>query len=226
MNLNSSVMVRNLGLCEYRHVVESMRSWTRRRTPSTVDEIWTLQHLPVYTRGISCREKPRQMKKRIALIDSDRGGQITYHGPGQLVFYPLLDLRRLGLGVRDFVTLIEETVIDFLCQHEILGNVKEGAPGVYVFGAKVAAIGIRVQKGCTYHGFSVNVDMDLTPFGSIDPCGYADLRITQLKDVGISGGIDQVWRQLIERLTKRLCYKDVRYSAIRNANLGNPSIHL
>jgi lipoyl(octanoyl) transferase len=166
------------------------------------------------------------MKKRIALIDSDRGGQITYHGPGQLVFYPLLDLRRLGLGVRDFVTLIEETVIDFLCQHEILGNVKEGAPGVYVFGAKVAAIGIRVQKGCTYHGFSVNVDMDLTPFGSIDPCGYADLRITQLKDVGISGGIDQVWRQLIERLTKRLCYKDVRYSAIRNANLGNPSIHL
>ena len=123
MNWHTSIIVRNLGLCDYPPVMEAMRIWTCRRTPSTLDEIWMLEHLPVYTRGVSCRDKPRKLRKKIELIDSDRGGQITYHGPGQVVVYLLLDLRRLGLGVRKLVALMEQTAIDFLREHKIDANV-------------------------------------------------------------------------------------------------------
>ena len=226
MNWHTSIIVRNLGLCDYPPVMEAMRIWTCRRTPSTLDEIWMLEHLPVYTRGVSCRDKPRKLRKKIELIDSDRGGQITYHGPGQLVVYLLLDLRRLGLGVRKLVALMEQTAIDFLREHKIDANVKEGAPGVYVSEAKVAAIGIRVRKGCSYHGFSLNVDMDLAPFEFINPCGYADLKVTQLKDLGISVGVGQVRQQLIECLARTFRYRDVRYTDMSNTQLEKLSVAL
>jgi lipoyl(octanoyl) transferase len=143
------------------------------------------------------------------LIDSDRGGKITYHGPGQFIFYLLLDLRRLGLGVRDLIHLMERSVVEFLHEHKIASMIKAGAPGVYIAESKVASIGIRIVKGCSYHGLSVNVDMDLTPFNFINPCGYADLSVTQFKDIGIPIGTEEVWPQLIEHLTRQLCYQNV-----------------
>tara|TARA_Y100001934_G_C12317135_1_gene758077 strand:+ start:882 stop:1532 length:651 start_codon:yes stop_codon:yes gene_type:complete len=206
-------MVRNFGTSQYRPVADYMRRWTENRSDSTLDEIWIVEHPPVYTRGVSSRDKPRQKGGEIALVDVDRGGKITYHGPGQSVFYLLFDLRRLKLSVRHLIRIVQLTVIEFLASYEIFGNMREGAPGVYVGDAKLAAIGIRIRGGCSYHGFCINVDMDLSPFDFIDPCGYVDLRVTQLKDLGIEIGTQQVVQAIIERLTSKLSYGEVLYSA-------------
>jgi len=205
----SSVVVRHLGRCEYQPVMEAMRGWTRQRSSSTVDEIWLLEHLPIYTRGVSCRDEPRCLTGEVPVVDSDRGGQITYHGPGQLVVYLLLDLRRLGLGIRDLVSLIERIVIGLLGEYAVEATNEPGAPGVYVSGSKVAAIGFRIHRGCCYHGLSLNVDMDLSPFQSIDPCGYAGLQVTQLRELGFTVAFARVRQQLLDRLIAELRYSQV-----------------
>jgi lipoyl(octanoyl) transferase len=145
----------------------------------------------------------------VPVIDSDRGGQITYHGPGQLVVYLLLDLRRLGLGIRDLVSLIEQIVIGLLGEYAVEATNKPGAPGVYVSGSKVAAIGFRIHRGCCYHGLSLNVDMDLSPFKSIDPCGYTGLQVTQLRELGLTVSFARVRQQLLDRFIAELSYSQI-----------------
>ena len=189
--------------------MEAMQGWTRQRSPSTADEIWVLEHFPVYTRGVSCRDEPRCLTGEVPVVDSDRGGQITYHGPGQLVVYLLLDLRRLGLGIRDLVSLIERIVIGLLGEYAVEATNEPGAPGVYVSGSKVAAIGFRIHRGCCYHGLSLNVDMDLSPFQSIDPCGYAGLQVTQLRELGVTVAFARVRQRLVDRFTTELRYRKI-----------------
>ena len=189
--------------------MEAMRGWTRQRSSSTVDEIWVLEHFPVYTRGVSCQDEPRSLTIEIPVVDSDRGGQITYHGPGQLVVYLLLDLRRLGLGIRDLVSLIERIVIGLLGEYAVEATNEPGAPGVYVSDSKVAAIGFRIHRGCCYHGLSLNVDMDLSPFQSIDPCGYAGLQITQLRELGVTVEFARIQQRLLDRFTAALRYSQI-----------------
>jgi len=195
---------RRLGIRDYAATVDEMRSWTQARAPDTADQIWFLEHEPVYTQGVSCSESVRDGDTDIPVVKSDRGGQITYHGPGQLVAYMLLDLRRLGLGVRQLVSLMEASVIEVLDQFGLEAVVRPGAPGVYINGEKIAALGLRVRSGCCYHGLSLNVDMELEPFSRIDPCGFADLGVTSLKGQGLSVNVDEAADALQEILEIRL----------------------
>ena len=162
-----------------------MRAWTDDRDSNTVDQVWFLEHFPVYTQGVSCDARPIDERQGIPVIKSDRGGQITYHAPGQLIAYFLFDLKRRKLGVRKLVSMIEQATIMMLAELGLTANTKEGAPGVYIAGEKIAALGLRVRAGCSYHGLSINVDLDLDPFLNIDPCGYQDLKVTSLRDHGI-----------------------------------------
>jgi len=197
------IVVRELGLCDYLTTWERMRCFTNDRNDLTPDEIWLLQHHPVYTQGQGCSAQPSGHAD-IPVVHSDRGGQITYHGPGQLVVYVLVDLRRLRSGVKSMVQLLEQTVIDYLAELSISARRIAGAPGVYVRHKKICALGLRVRRGASYHGLSLNVDMDLLPYRSIDPCGYRDLEVTQLKDLGVSIPLEQVQRGLAQRLTSEL----------------------
>ena len=160
-----------------------MQAFTAARTAETPDEFWVLEHPPVYTQGQAGRPEHLLHATDIPVIRTDRGGQITYHGPGQLVIYTLVDLRRRGYGIRELVRRMEQAVIDMLAAHNIVGERLNGAPGVYVGGAKIAAVGLRVKRGCTYHGLALNVDMDLTPFTAINPCGFPGLGVTQCHDL-------------------------------------------
>jgi len=191
--------LRRLGRSEYLPTLEAMRSFTSGRTEATPDELWLLEHPPVYTLGQGASHEPPA--NGIALIRADRGGDITYHGPGQLVVYTLVDLARRGIKVKQFVTLLEQAVIDFIGAG---AERRPGAPGVYVSGAKVAALGIRVRQGRAYHGLALNVDMDLSPFDAIDPCGYPGLAVTQLRDLGIPGPVDAVADRLAALLVERI----------------------
>jgi lipoyl(octanoyl) transferase len=173
-------VVRDLGLADYRRVFDAMRSFTDARGAGRVDEIWLVEHPPVYTLGTNNREPPLANPDGIPVIQSDRGGQITYHGPGQLVAYTLLDLRRRGWGVKRLVQALEQTAIDLLAAHGVAGARRAGAPGVYVAGRKIAQLGLRVRRGASYHGLSFNVQMDLRPFGHIHPCGYVGLETVDL----------------------------------------------
>lgn len=181
-----------------------MREFTSTRDADTPDEIWLLQHPPVYTAGLACRPEHLPRRAGIALERIDRGGQITYHGPGQIVMYTLLDLARRGLQVRALVGLIEQAVIDTLAHFDVTGQRKRGAPGVYVDGAKIAALGLRVRKRGAYHGVALNVDMDLAPFLAIDPCGYPGLAVTQARDLGIAASAEELGERLAARLTQLL----------------------
>ncbi|HET7688509.1 MAG TPA: lipoyl(octanoyl) transferase LipB [Candidatus Macondimonas sp.] len=173
--------VRDWGLAPYPLVWEAMRQYTDQRDTHTPDALWFVQHPPVYTLGMHARPEHVLAPRDIPVILSDRGGQVTYHGPGQWVVYPLLDLRRLGLGIRSLVNALEQAVIDLLAGYGIKAHARREAPGVYVDGAKIAALGLRVRRGCCYHGLALNVDMDLAPFAGINPCGYADLAVTQVR---------------------------------------------
>lgn len=198
---------RERGIVEYRQAWREMRAFTDQRDAGTVDEIWLLQHFPVYTRGTSCRARPRGVPapgKAIALVHSDRGGQITYHGPGQLVAYVLLDLKRRRTGPRALVERLEEAVIELLGEYGLAGERQPGAPGVYVDGAKVAALGLRIRRGCSYHGLSLNVAMDLSPYAAIDPCGYRGLAVTQLRELGVGDGLEAVQRRMRAALARQL----------------------
>jgi len=201
----TSLVVRELGLCEYETTMVSMQTFTNRREKHTQDEIWLLQHPPVFTRGVSCRQLPnRLLPSTMKVVDSDRGGQITYHGPGQLVVYLLLDLRRRQLGVRSFVSLLETVIIDVLGQHGLEAGRRPEAPGVYVGGAKIAALGLRVRSGYCYHGMSLNIDLDLTPFSWIDPCGYAGLAVTSVVEQGVTTSIESIQLSVLRELQSGL----------------------
>ncbi len=202
---------RRLGVVEYSATLQAMRRFTDRRDSQTVDEVWLLQHHPVFTQGISCRLRPRPGADHIPVVATDRGGQITYHGPGQLVVYLLLDLKRRELGVKRVVHLLEEAIVSLLGDYGIDAHRRERAPGVYVSEAKIAALGLRVRRGASYHGLSVNVDMDLGPFRFIDPCGYGGLEVTQLRDQGVALGVDTVGAQLLSLLAELLGYLDVEF---------------
>jgi lipoyl(octanoyl) transferase len=175
--------VRRLGLQAYLPIWHAMRYIADHPERERGDELWLLSHKPVYTLGQAGRQERVLNAGGIPLVQTDRGGQVTYHGPGQLVVYLLLDLKRRGLGVRGLVDLIEQSIIDTLFDFGVSGNTRRAAPGVYVDDAKIAALGLRIRKGRSYHGLSLNVDMDLTPFDSIDPCGFAGLKVTQLADL-------------------------------------------
>lgn len=199
-----SPIIKQLGLVDYLPTYEAMRRFTTERSATSADEIWTLQHRPVYTTGLAGRAEHSPRSGTIALEATDRGGQITYHGPGQAVVYLLLDLSRRGLKVRQLVHLAEQAVIDLLADHQIAAARVTGAPGVYVGGAKVAALGLRVRKGCCYHGIALNVDMDLSPFGAIDPCGFPGLRVTQTRDLGIRTNTDALAERLAAKTVELL----------------------
>jgi len=199
-----SIGTRQLGLSDYRDIWGRMQAYTEGRDGDAADEIWLLQHYPVYTLGLAGRREHLLDPGDIPVIDSDRGGQVTYHGPGQLVAYVLLDLRRHGLGIRALVRLLEQVLIDLLAEYDIAAGRRAGAPGVYVGGAKIAALGLRVRRGCSYHGLALNVDMDLEPFSRIDPCGYPGLAVTQMRDCGCDAGLEAVSRRLLQHLQAAL----------------------
>jgi lipoyl(octanoyl) transferase len=179
-------IVKRLGRADYLPVAAAMREFTARRRADTADELWIVEHPPVYTLGVGAdpAHGPRGASA-IPVVRCERGGEITYHGPGQAVLYTLVDLARRGLGVRAFVALLEQAVIDLLAEHGVDAQRRAGAPGVYVAGAKIAALGLRVARGRCYHGVALNIDMDLAPFAGIDPCGHPGLRVTQARAFGI-----------------------------------------
>jgi lipoyl(octanoyl) transferase len=177
-------VVRRLGLVEYEPTWRAMQRFTEERTAATPDEIWFLEHPPVFTLGVNASRAHLLTPGDIPVVQIDRGGQVTYHGPGQLVVYPLLDLKRLQLGIRDFVTALERSVIDLAAQFGISAECRRSAPGVYVAGRKLASVGVRVRHGGSYHGLALNVALDLAPFRRINPCGYPGLEMTQLSELG------------------------------------------
>ena len=201
-----TLRVRHLGRADYQTVHEAMQAFSAQRLAHTQDEIWFVEHDPVFTLGLN--SKPRHLINTgdIPVVQSDRGGQVTYHGPGQLVMYVLLDIKRLGLNVQQLVHSLEATVISWLSDHEIQAQARGDAPGVYVDGAKLAALGLRVRRGCSYHGLSLNVDMDLEPFSRINPCGLVDLPVCQLSDLGVHQSIHTVARGLLSHLAEILGY--------------------
>lgn len=195
------MIVKRLGLVEYAPALEAMRAFTAGRDAGTPDQIWLLQHPPVYTLGQAGRpEHLLQNPAAIPLVHIDRGGQITYHGPGQLVAYLLLDLHRRRLKVRALVWLMEQAIIDTLADYGLAAERKDGAPGVYIGGDKIAALGLRVKNGCSYHGLAINVDVDLAPFGWINPCGYEGLKTIRIRDFGVDAGVDEVGERLLAHL--------------------------
>jgi len=208
MRAGGGTIVRTLGRTEYEPTWRAMQAFTAARTPDTPNEIWLTEHSPVYTLGLAGRREHLLRDNGIPAIKVDRGGQITYHGPGQLVVYLLCDLRHLNLGIRALVRTIEGAVVEWLDSLGISAYGKPAAPGVYVRAsgveAKIAALGLRVRNGCTYHGVAVNVAMDLAPFADIDPCGYPGLAVTQLADLGVARTVDAAGTELAPILAARL----------------------
>ena len=198
------IFVRRLGLAEYLPTFQAMQDFTSARGPQTPDEIWMLQHPPIYTYGLAGRSEHLPLKPEIPVLQVDRGGQVTYHGPGQLVLYLLLDLKRRNTRVRALVTKMEQAVIRLLENHGVQAESRRDAPGVYAGSAKIASLGLRVKRGCCYHGLSLNVDMDLSPFSMIDPCGYRGLEVTRTKDLGIGESADRLGDELVMILKETL----------------------
>jgi lipoyl(octanoyl) transferase len=202
MLVAEKILIREFGTAEYQPTVEAMREFNARRGADTPDELWLLEHPPVYTLGLAA--DPAHGPKAgggIPVLQVERGGEITYHGPGQVVLYTLVNLARRGIKVKQFVAMLEQSVID------LIGGRAErrlGAPGIYVAGAKLAALGIRVSRGCAYHGLALNVDMDLSPFSAIDPCGYPGMKVTQTRDLGIGEDKETLGRKLAAILAGKL----------------------
>lgn len=197
---------RRLGLVDYEPVLESMRTFTDQRDESTPDELWLLQHPSVFTQGQAGKAEHVLAPGDIPVIQVDRGGQVTYHGPGQCVIYLLIDLKRRKMGVRDLVTLIEVSIVELLAAHGVEAAPDASAPGVYTGGAKIASLGLRVRRGCTYHGLSLNVDMDLEPFQRINPCGYQGLSVTSMAQLlpAATPRVDPVGEELLAIIASRL----------------------
>jgi lipoyl(octanoyl) transferase len=201
-------VIRTLGVTAYEPTWQAMRAFTDARTPASADEIWLTEHPPVYTLGLASRREHLLRENGIPVVKADRGGQVTYHGPGQIVAYLLFDLRRANRGVRDMVRRIEAAVITWLADLGIEAYGKPAAPGVYVMRdgveSKIGSLGLKVRNGCTYHGVAVNVDMDLSPFHDIDPCGYPGLAVTQLADLGVPRTVERAGREFAPFLARHL----------------------
>ena len=199
MTIVDDLVVKRLGQVAYLPTLEAMRRFTSERSATTPDELWLLEHPPVYTLGQGAAAV--QVANGIPVLGADRGGEVTYHGPGQVVLYTLIDLGRRGIKVKVFVRLLEQAVIDLIGPQAAR---RAGAPGVYVEGAKIAALGIRVTRGRAYHGLALNVDMDLAPFAAIDPCGYPGLRVTQTRSIGLAGTPAQIGERLVQSVVAHI----------------------
>jgi lipoyl(octanoyl) transferase len=217
---SETLIVRFLGQKSYDISWQAMQAFTQTRTHETPDEVWLLEHSPVYTQGQNGKPEHLLNPKDIPVIKTDRGGQITYHGPGQLMIYTLIDVKRKGFTVRELVTRLEEVIIDLLTQYAIKAEAKCEAPGVYVAGQKIASIGLRIRRGCAYHGIAFNVHMDLEPFTRINPCGFTALKMTQLSTEGGPADTEETGKQLINYLIKRLGYTTADYYNVSDANDG------
>ncbi|HEY3488419.1 MAG TPA: lipoyl(octanoyl) transferase LipB [Gammaproteobacteria bacterium] len=204
--MNYELVVRDLGLRDYASVWRDMQAFTKARDDSTADELWFVEHPPVYTQGVSGKAEHVLDAHDIPIVQSNRGGQVTYHGPGQIVMYVLFDLRRRKIGIRDLVTQLEKAIIELLQGYGVAAVARVDAPGVYVANAKIAALGLRVSQGCSYHGLALNVDMDLNPFRWINPCGFRGLEVTQLKDLGIGDNQAQIKTKLLQIIAKNMGY--------------------
>lgn len=202
-----SLLVRHLGEVDYQETWQKMQDFTDTRDKETPDELWFLQHPSVYTLGKNGKPEHVLNAAKIPVINSDRGGQVTYHGPGQIVVYTLLDLTRMKIGVRALVTHLEQTIVELLGDYGVSANARAEAPGVYVNNAKIAALGLRVRKGRSFHGLALNVDMDLEPFRRINPCGYAGLEVTQLKNLVSDIEMTSVTDDLQQRLINKFSYE-------------------
>lgn len=199
-----TAVFRWLGRVDYAPTWRAMQSFTDERDATTPDEVWFLEHAPVFTQGLNGKREHLLAPGDIPVVGIDRGGQVTYHGPGQLVVYPMIDLRRRGIGVRELVVALETAVIALAAAHGISASGRRDAPGVYVEGRKLASLGLRIRRGCSYHGFALNVDMDLEPFGRINPCGMAGLEMTQLGMLGVTGGVHEIALEIAPMLRDAL----------------------
>ena len=205
----STILLRELGQQSYEPVWHAMQHFTDTRTESTKDEIWFTEHAPVFTLGLNSAPEHLLATGDIPVVQVDRGGQVTYHGPGQLMIYPLLDIRRAGIGVRDLVTALEQSVVDLANDYGIEAAARADAPGVYVEGAKLASVGLRIRRGASFHGMALNVNVDTEPFTRINPCGYQGMAVTQLRDVLVSSPQRaEVEEKLVEILARRLGYTE------------------
>ena len=204
--MSGRLYIRELGRSAYEGVWSDMKAFTEARTAETPDELWLVEHPPVFTLGQAGKEEHLLAPGNIPVVRSDRGGQVTYHGPGQLVAYLMFDIRRLGIHVRDLVSGIEAAVIDLLRDYGIEAQARRDAPGVYVEDRKIAALGLRIRRGYSYHGLSLNVDMDLEPFSRINPCGYQGLEVTRLVDLGVHEDLSQVASRLVNHVTGHFGY--------------------
>ena len=203
------LIIRYLGVTDFETTWRAMQRFTANRSADTPDELWLTEHHPVYTLGLNRKQVRLPDNSNIPLVSTDRGGKITYHGPGQIIIYVLLDLQRNNLNIRSLVTKLEDATIALLASFDVLAIAKKEAPGVYVHDlsgheAKIASLGLRIKNNCCYHGLSLNVNMDLKPFTEIDPCGYVDLKVTQTNDLGISANTDTIGKSLLEILTAHL----------------------
>ncbi|HIM39369.1 MAG TPA: lipoyl(octanoyl) transferase LipB [Methylophaga aminisulfidivorans] len=191
------MQIKDLGLVDYPPTVDAMQSFTLERQTDTEDQLWLLEHSPVFTQGANGDAAHILMDSAIPVVSTDRGGQVTYHGPGQLVVYTLIDLRRAGIGVRQMVTNIEQTVVNLLARYGVDAYARQDAPGVYVDERKIASLGLRVKRGACYHGVSLNIDMDLTPFSYINPCGYAGMEVIDMRSLGIDITMTEAKQQFV-----------------------------
>jgi lipoyl(octanoyl) transferase len=204
--MSDTPLIRHIGLAPYEPVWRAMQKFTDERQDATRDEIWFVEHPPVFTLGLNASREHVLAAGDIPVVQIDRGGQVTYHGPGQLMIYPLLNLRRLKLGVRDLVMALENAVIGYAAELGIAASGSRKAPGVYVEGAKLASVGLRIRRGACYHGMALNVSLDLGPFERINVCGYKDLRVTRFADLGVGSSVESVAQALLPHLLRQLGY--------------------
>ncbi len=202
--MEHTLIVRQLGRQDYEPLWRRMQDFTDERDPSTVDELWFTEHPPVFTLGVNASREHLLAPGDIPVVQIDRGGQVTYHGPGQLMIYPLIDLRRRGIGVRDLVTALEQSVVDLLADSGIDSRARQDAPGVYVGDVKIASVGLRIRKGCSFHGMALNVDVDLEPFSRINPCGFQDLEVTDLNRLEAGNDLVDVSRRLLPHFGRHI----------------------
>jgi len=198
------MIIRNLGLQDYTDTWQNMQRYTQERTNDSHDQLWVVEHNPVYTLGLNGKREHLLNIGNIPVVQSDRGGQVTYHGLGQLVVYILFDIKRLQLNIRELVTLLESSMIKTLAEYDILARSRTDAPGVYVEGKKIGSIGLRIKNNCSYHGLSLNNNMNLQPFDRINTCGYSDLKVTQLSDLGVNISTDELANSLVRTITTTL----------------------
>lgn len=205
-----TLIIRNLSIADYQKTWQDMRDFTDNRDENTMDELWLLEHPPVFTQGLAGKPEHVLNLHAIPLVQTDRGGQVTYHGPGQLVAYVLFDLKRKNLFARDLVRKLENSVIDTLKEYNVTAKARCDAPGVYVEEAKICSIGLRVRKNCSYHGIALNIDMDLTPFSYINPCGHQGMQMTQIKAFAPNVTMDDVKKNLVSAIVKNFGYTEAK----------------